>query len=67
MLRTARVSFAGVVKEVSLGCLPEAVVGDYVIVHAGMALSILDQEEAALVLHDLAQLAALQNPPESVA
>jgi len=67
MLRTARVSFAGVVKDVSLGCLPEAVVGDYVIVHAGMALSILDEEEAALVLRDLEQLAALQDSPESTA
>jgi hydrogenase expression/formation protein HypC len=67
LLRTARVSFAGVVKEVSLGVLPEAAVGDYVIVHAGMALSILDQEEAAQVLRDLEQLAALQDPPESPA
>jgi hydrogenase expression/formation protein HypC len=67
LLRTARVSFAGVIKEVSLGCLPEAGVGDYVIVHAGMALSVLDQAEAAQVLRDLEQLAALQDPPESPA
>ena len=67
LLRMGRVSFSGVVKEVHLGCVPEAGVGDYVIVHAGMALSVLDEAEAAQVLRDLEQLAALQEPPESPA
>ena len=46
LLRSARVSFAGVVKEVSLTCTPEAVVGDYVLVHVGVAISVVDQKEA---------------------
>lgn len=45
--RTGRVDFSGVIKEVSLACLPEAMTDDYVIVHAGFALAIIDQQEAA--------------------
>ncbi len=57
--RTARVSFGGVVREVSLALVPEAAVGDYVVVHAGFALTRLDEAEAAKVL---AELAALGEP-----
>ena len=56
--RTARVSFGGVVKEVSLAYVPEAKVDDYVIVHAGFALSIVDEAEARTTLEYLATLAA---------
>ncbi|WP_428355349.1 HypC/HybG/HupF family hydrogenase formation chaperone [Methyloprofundus sp.] len=45
--RTGRIDFSGVTKEVSLAYLPEALINDYVIVHAGFALSIIDQHEAA--------------------
>jgi hydrogenase expression/formation protein HypC len=58
LLRSGRVDFAGVVREVSLAAVPEAGVGDYVIVHAGVALSVLDEEEARGVLETLAELAA---------
>jgi hydrogenase expression/formation protein HypC len=44
--RTGKVSFGGVLKDVSLACLPEAKIGDYVIVHVGMAISLLDETEA---------------------
>ena len=44
--RSARVSFGGIVKEVCLGYVPEANVGDYVIVHVGFAISLLDEDEA---------------------
>ncbi|MFH0907986.1 MAG: HypC/HybG/HupF family hydrogenase formation chaperone [bacterium] len=46
MVRTGRVSFGGVVKEVNLAYTPEARVDDYVIVHVGFALSIVDEAEA---------------------
>ena len=46
LLRTGQVNFGGVVKEVSLAYVPEAEVGDYVIVHVGFALSRLDEAEA---------------------
>ncbi|MFH2138706.1 MAG: HypC/HybG/HupF family hydrogenase formation chaperone [Candidatus Omnitrophota bacterium] len=46
LLKTGKVSFSGVVQEVSLAYVPEAKVGDYVIVHVGFALNTLDEEEA---------------------
>jgi hydrogenase expression/formation protein HypC len=49
-LRMARVEFGGVVKEICLAYVPEAVVGDYVVVHAGFAISRVDADEAARVL-----------------
>lgn len=46
LLRAGRVNFAGVVKRVSLACAPEAKVGDYVLVHVGVAISVIDPIEA---------------------
>ncbi len=55
--RTGKVSFGGVFKEISLAYVPEAQVGDYVVVHVGFALSIVDQEEAKETLSYLQQMA----------
>ena len=46
LFRTGRVDFGGVVKAVSLACVPEAEVGDTVLVHAGLAIARLDPEAA---------------------
>ena len=54
--RTGKVSFGGVVKEVSLAYVPEAGVGDYVIVHVGFALSVVDETEARQVFNVLEQM-----------
>jgi len=62
--RTGRVSFGGVVKEVSLAYVPEVQVGDYVIVHVGFALSKVDEDEASRVfeyLEQMGELGELQN------
>ena len=48
--RTGRVSFDGVIKEVSLTLVPEAKVNDYVLVHVGAAISMIDEEEAKKTL-----------------
>jgi hydrogenase expression/formation protein HypC len=45
-MRMAKVDFGGVTRPVCLEALPDAKVGDYTIIHAGFALSILDEEEA---------------------
>ena len=45
-LRMGRLDYGGVVHRACLACLPEIKVGDYAIVHAGFAISILDEEEA---------------------
>jgi len=54
--RRGRVSFGGVVKEVSLAYVPEVVVGDYVVVHVGFAISKVDEEEANKTLEYLRQM-----------
>jgi hydrogenase expression/formation protein HypC len=59
-LRTARVSFGGIVKQVSLACLPEAQVNDYVLVHVGMALSVVDEQEAAETFSYLEQMGEIE-------
>ncbi|MBI4572630.1 MAG: HypC/HybG/HupF family hydrogenase formation chaperone [candidate division NC10 bacterium] len=59
LMRTGKVSFGGILKEVHLACVPEAKVGEYVIVHAGLAIGILDEEEAARTLQYLQQIEAL--------
>ena len=51
--RCGRVSFGGVIKEVNLAYVPEAQVGDYVIVHVGFALSRVDETEAQRVFEYL--------------
>ncbi|MEO8391514.1 MAG: HypC/HybG/HupF family hydrogenase formation chaperone [Chloroflexota bacterium] len=51
--RSGKVSFGGVLKEVSLAYVPEAQVGDYVIVHVGFALSKVDEAEAQRVFEYL--------------
>jgi hydrogenase expression/formation protein HypC len=57
-LRMATVSFGGITKSVSLALVPEAEVGDYVIVHVGFAISKLDEEAARRTLETYADLAA---------
>ncbi len=48
--RMSKVSFAGVFKETSLALLPEANIGDYVLVHAGFAITLLNEDEAKRTL-----------------
>ena len=56
LLCAARVSFGGIVKEISLAGVPEAKLGDYVIVHAGFALARLDEQEAQRMFTMLQQM-----------
>jgi len=65
MLRTGKVSFGGIVKEVNLACVPEAVVGDYVLVHVGCAISRLDEQEAMRVFEYLEQMNELSELKDS--
>jgi hydrogenase expression/formation protein HypC len=58
-LRTSKVDFCGIEREVSLAFTPEVVPGDYVLVHAGFALNRIDAEEAARTLADFKELGAL--------
>ncbi len=59
-LRSARVQFGGIVRQVSLDFVPEAVVGDYVMVHVGFAISRVDAPEAERTYKLLEELGMLE-------
>lgn len=56
LLKMGRVSFGGLIKQVSLAYVPQAQIDDYVIVHAGFALSIIDEDEAQQTLDYIQQI-----------
>jgi len=60
MWRSGKVDFGGILKEVNLGCVPEAGVGDYVLVHVGLAISRVDEEEARQVFEYLREMEELE-------
>jgi hydrogenase expression/formation protein HypC len=62
-LRMSRVDFGGVTREACLEYLPEAGVGDYVLVHAGFAISRIDPEEAERTLRLLEEMGQLGETP----
>ena len=59
LTRMGKINFGGILKEASLAYVPEAKVGDYVIVHVGFALSRLDEGEAQKVFEYLKQMEEL--------
>jgi hydrogenase expression/formation protein HypC len=60
-LRHGKVDFGGIRKEVCLDYTPEAKVGDYVMVHVGFALSVVNEEEAQRVFDALRELDLLED------
>jgi hydrogenase expression/formation protein HypC len=62
-MRVAKVQFGGIKREAYLDFVPDAVAGDYVIVHAGFAISRLDEEEAQRTLALLEEAGALEIEP----
>ena len=63
--RMGKINFGGIVKEASLVYVPEANVGNYVIVHAGFALSRVDEDEAQKVFEYLKQMEELDDLKEA--
>jgi len=64
VLRSGRVNFGGVIKQVNLAYVPEAKVGDYVLVHVGFAINTINEEEANQVfeyLREMGELAELES------
>ena len=61
LFKIGQVSFDGVCREVSLVAVPEARVGDYVLVHVGMALSVIDEQEAKRTLEYLDEVNKLNS------
>lgn len=65
--RMGKVSFGGITKEVNLSMVKEATLDDYVLVHAGVAISKIDEEEAKITLDYLKQIGEmdeLENKPD---
>ena len=60
LTKKGRVNFGGIVKEVSLAYVPEAQVGEYVIVHVGFAISRVDEHEAHKVFEYLEEMGELE-------
>ena len=60
LVRMAKVSFGGIIKEASLEMVPAAKVGDYVLVHVGVAISIVKEEEAKKTFTYLEQIGELE-------
>jgi len=56
LTRQGRVAFGGIVKQVNIAYVPEATVGDYVLVHAGFAITTIDAEQALKTLDYLAEI-----------
>jgi hydrogenase expression/formation protein HypC len=65
LMRSGKVDFGGVLREVSLAYVPEVIVGDYVIVHVGFALSRVDEAEANQVFEYLREMEELSDLQES--
>jgi hydrogenase expression/formation protein HypC len=64
LTRMGKIDFGGILKEASLAYVPEAVVGDYVIVHVGFAISRVDEEEANKVFEYLREMEELSELEE---
>ncbi len=60
IMRLGKVNFGGIVKEVNLAYVPEASIGDYVIVHVGFAISTVDEDEANRVFEYLEEIGELE-------
>ncbi|HIP47580.1 MAG TPA: HypC/HybG/HupF family hydrogenase formation chaperone [Lutibacter sp.] len=64
IFRMAKVNFSGIVKDVNLAMVPEAKIGDYVLVHVGSAISIVDEKEAKITMDILKQMDELEELEE---
>ena len=65
VFRSGKVSFGGVQKQINLAYVPEAKVGDYVLVHVGFAISTIDEAEAEEVFEYLREMGELAELEES--
>lgn len=65
IMTSGKVEIGGIKKEVNFSMVPEAKIGDYVLIHVGLAISIIDEEEAQKTLQyleDLGELNEIKKP-----
>lgn len=60
LMRIGRVDFGGILKDINLAYTPEAGIGDYVLVHVGFAITVLDEAEAERVFTHLREIGELE-------
>ena len=60
IMRVGRVDFGGVVKQINLAYTPEAAIGDYVLVHVGFAITVIDEAEAEKVFAHLERIGEIE-------
>ncbi len=65
LFRCGRVNFGGIVKQINLAYVPEAKIGDYVLVHVGFAISTIDEAEARQVFEYLRKMEELAELEEN--
>lgn len=65
LFRLGKVSFDGVLRDINFAAVPEAKVGEYVLVHVGMALNVIDEEEALKTLEYFKEIDELNNEIEN--
>jgi hydrogenase expression/formation protein HypC len=66
IFRAGKVNFGGILKNVNLAYVPEAKIGDYVLVHVGFAISVINEEEAQETfkyLKEIGELMELESQP----
>jgi hydrogenase expression/formation protein HypC len=59
LTRVGRVDFGGIVKEINLAYVPEAAIGDHVLVHVGFAITVIDEAEAGRMFEHLREIGDL--------
>jgi len=56
LMLTGRIDFGGIIKEINLAFVPEVRIDDYVLVHAGFAIGIVNEEQASQTISDINQI-----------
>lgn len=62
---TASIEFGGLRRNVNMACVPEAGIGDYVLVHAGIAIGVVSRVEGERMLRTLQELESIDEYPDS--
>lgn len=65
IFRSGKVNFGGILKRINLAYVPEAKIGDYVLVHVGFAISTVDEQEAQETLGYLKRMGELADMEEN--
>lgn len=65
IFRSGKVNFGGILKRINLAYVPEAKIGDYVLVHVGFAISTIDEQEAQQTLEYLQKMGELAEMEEN--